>query len=582
MGVTAMVKTFGQLAAGIWTDLTTDTVQEQGLHVKYGIADNGPKDCVAGTGEASVTLRNDAGNSVSQQGAYSPNHASKRAGWTFGIPFAVAISHGSDAAVAVSTLTRSGSTATVTTAAAHGLSTDDWVIIAGAGQAEYNGIFQITVTGGSTFTYAVSGTPATPATGTITARKTYVKHRGKVQVIDPEAGQYLSQRAKIVSYDIMHDLAEADAREVTLQIDQGEDDLITALLDAVPSSAQPVARDLDAGVDTFPYAFDDLGGTVKALTAIQDVAIGAFALVALKGDGTFMLRSRSTRATGASVYTFNNTMHGLAVPSTQAKVWNLVRVTIRPKVVSAAATDELYTLPTGASIAIPQGETRETWTDYTDPNDRNVHIGGTSVVTALVGGTHYSANAAADGSGADLTASIAATITPFGSTAKWTLQNTNTTQTAYITLLKAIGKAVRNPGPQTYQSYTAKDYGVRPLDIELRYQSDADLARSYAIFVEQQYNELAPQINAITFLANDSSDFMTQALAREPGDIITITEAVTGLASVDAVIHSVELDVMPGPWIVCRWGLAPAAPFKSWVLGIAGRSELGETTRLGF
>jgi phage tail sheath protein FI len=42
-------------------------------------------------------------------------------------------------------------------------------VIAGANQAEYNGIVTITVTGASTFTYPVTGTPATPATGTITA-----------------------------------------------------------------------------------------------------------------------------------------------------------------------------------------------------------------------------------------------------------------------------------------------------------------------------------------------------------------------------------------------------------------------------
>jgi hypothetical protein len=44
------------------------------------------------------------------------------------------------------------------------------VTIAGATQTEYNGTFTITVTGASTFTYPVAGTPATPATGTITAQ----------------------------------------------------------------------------------------------------------------------------------------------------------------------------------------------------------------------------------------------------------------------------------------------------------------------------------------------------------------------------------------------------------------------------
>ncbi len=69
---------------------------------------------------------------------------------------------------AITSITRSGSTATVTTTAAHGLATNDKVVIRSANQNEYNGIQTITVTGASTFTYTVSGTPATPATGTIT------------------------------------------------------------------------------------------------------------------------------------------------------------------------------------------------------------------------------------------------------------------------------------------------------------------------------------------------------------------------------------------------------------------------------
>lgn len=71
----------------------------------------------------------------------------------------------------VSSITRSSSTATVTTAAAHGLVDGDLVRISGATQTEYNVDAYVTVTGATTFTYTVSGTPATPATGTILWQK---------------------------------------------------------------------------------------------------------------------------------------------------------------------------------------------------------------------------------------------------------------------------------------------------------------------------------------------------------------------------------------------------------------------------
>jgi len=66
------------------------------------------------------------------------------------------------------TITRVSTTATVAHTA-HGLVTGDDVIIRGADQPEYNGDQSITVTGANAYTYTVSGSPATPATGTITA-----------------------------------------------------------------------------------------------------------------------------------------------------------------------------------------------------------------------------------------------------------------------------------------------------------------------------------------------------------------------------------------------------------------------------
>jgi len=82
---------------------------------------------------------------------------------------------GNGDAVSVSSVVSSGTAPTVTataTASSHGFDTGDWVTIAGADQDGYNGTFRVTVTGASTFTYrVVSGTPDSPATGTITARE---------------------------------------------------------------------------------------------------------------------------------------------------------------------------------------------------------------------------------------------------------------------------------------------------------------------------------------------------------------------------------------------------------------------------
>lgn len=64
------------------------------------------------------------------------------------------------------TITRSGATATVAHTA-HNMATNDKVVIRGANQQEYNGIHQITFIDANSYSFAVSGTPTTPATGTI-------------------------------------------------------------------------------------------------------------------------------------------------------------------------------------------------------------------------------------------------------------------------------------------------------------------------------------------------------------------------------------------------------------------------------
>lgn len=70
----------------------------------------------------------------------------------------------------ITTIERSGSTATITFNAAHGLLKTAKITVSGCTQTEYNGTFSATVTNTTQVTYTVSGTPASPATGTPAAR----------------------------------------------------------------------------------------------------------------------------------------------------------------------------------------------------------------------------------------------------------------------------------------------------------------------------------------------------------------------------------------------------------------------------
>jgi hypothetical protein len=80
-------------------------------------------------------------------------------------------------------ITRSGSVATATMPSPHFLTTGKTVRIAGAAQPEYNGNFSVTVTGPNSFTFNVTGSPASPATGAISVRRP-----GQPVFINPDAG----------------------------------------------------------------------------------------------------------------------------------------------------------------------------------------------------------------------------------------------------------------------------------------------------------------------------------------------------------------------------------------------------------
>ncbi len=84
----------------------------------------------------------------------------------------------------ITSLTRVGSIVTAVTSVDHKLASGISGAIGGANEAEYNGTFTVTVIDAFTFTYVISGTPTTPATGTIT-----VNFDGaEVDVVTQDAG----------------------------------------------------------------------------------------------------------------------------------------------------------------------------------------------------------------------------------------------------------------------------------------------------------------------------------------------------------------------------------------------------------
>lgn len=132
--------------------------------------------------------------------------------------------------VNVSSITLSGTTATVTTAAAHNLSDGDPVLIAGANQAAYNGIKVITYTDSTHYTFETTAGTTTPATGTITSTpytETYFKYTKYIHALGKDLLQHESDGTlcEIVDTNYQDVAAPVNVLIRTGKIDAGTNNL---------------------------------------------------------------------------------------------------------------------------------------------------------------------------------------------------------------------------------------------------------------------------------------------------------------------------------------------------------------------
>ena len=171
---------------------------------------------------------------------------------------------------AVSSITRSSTTATVTTSIDHGYAVGDSVVVAGAVQTDYNGTFVITtVPSDTTFTYEVANSPTTPATGTITVELQQTQWILGERTMD-------EMRAMPVQADPPQYWAPQNIGAAT----------VTVQLDSIPSTAYILNADVEvnitdlsgSSVPAFPQDFHDIlvrGGLADELYKMEKYDLSA-------------------------------------------------------------------------------------------------------------------------------------------------------------------------------------------------------------------------------------------------------------------------------------------------------------------
>jgi hypothetical protein len=424
----------------------------------------------------------------------------------------------------------------------------------------------------------------------------YYKGVGTLITVIPDAGQYLRQAVICTVVDWMDEAATTRIRGIGIQTNQRSDQIINTI---VSNSVvrQPAATSYDTGQSTFAIALDNMNDTqTPVLAALADTTISELGYLYVKGGttgGVLKFEDRHARPKfGAAVGSFDETMVALTVTRSRADIINRVYVVVHPRTTAGSAS-VLYELTTTDSVpSIAGGNTIQITAPFREASIKSYRVAGTSVITP-VSGTDWIANTASDGSGSVITSDVAVTLATTAANAVTFNIVNNGTVTAYLTTLQVRGTEVAdisNTVMSAADATSATTYGERDSRVDMKYESNAgEFAFNIAEWILAVYKDPRYVIQKMSIVGNTSAYLMAQALAREPGDKITLAETMTGIAETGAssaeigyFINGCQFSVSAGGIIRVSWILSPAEQQNAWILQQVGASELGISTVLGF
>jgi hypothetical protein len=410
---------------------------------------------------------------------------------------------------------------------------------------------------------------------------TYPLFIGRIDHIDIRPGVKGPRSVLVTCSDYMAALQKALLPPVEAMTEVRSDDVIRRIIEECDT--QPHAITFGMGSETFPFALD-VAANPSLLTECQRVCLSEQGRLYVLSDGTLVFEGRSQRQTDITFdTTLVNTMNELAVERSRDSIVNQLQVTAYPRRVDTLSDTVLYTLPADVSpITIQPGDTQRIRVDYSDPTQEGSPVGAVDVQTPTF--------TLLDPAGADRSAEavVAFVGDPGGTNADIDITN-NTSVPLNLTAFELTGRAVYRSAPVTLPAFMDADsirqWGPQPRTLDLTLTGDVNLADAIGRQIIASRSRPQTRATAVGFPGNRDASRMVDALSRQPGDRIGLTETVSGLVSTTGLhIQGVERLIGPASLRVARWTLGPAPSDDLptlWQLGVAGYGELGDTTYLG-
>lgn len=419
---------------------------------------------------------------------------------------------------------------------------------------------------------------------TYSATDRYQLH-GRISEIEPMAGRYLGRRTRVIVTDYMNELTSRYIDILAIQNEKKSDELLDTLVDSMDIA--PQATDYDVGLDTFALAFHDLQGEKQVASSVaQKIVQSDLSKLYVRGDATggetLTLENRQADLDKTSQLTLNDTMTGLQVERNRTNIRNRTVVSFRP-VIRGSGAEILYTLPD--SISLSPSATFTLTALYRDP-DGGGRISGENMITP-VAETDFSFSSL-DGIGNDLNASLGvslnATYNTGGDRAEITFTNNSGTTTGYLWFFQLRGIALRMRDAVevvSEDSASITAYGEKRIQFNTPYQNNFNMAKGIADYLKSKWANPKYKINKVSFVGNVSATLMSAAVNRDLGDMITVTETVTGV-NTSLIIIGRRVTITSGNIWHVEYTTRDADTGDYFLLGTAGSSELGTTTTLGF
>jgi hypothetical protein len=431
---------------------------------------------------------------------------------------------------------------------------------------------------------------------------------GWIDALEPDAGLYGEQRVRVTATGWLAFAAKAPALGLSVQAAVRDDQLLPMLTALVPT--QPYATAFATGLEPYPLALDDIDPAEEmVLDAIDRVVMSGFYRLHEAADGTLVGEARQTRQLFQTVDALTITdvapggqpglalVEGLRASRRLDRVMNQFIVTLTPRRVDASPV-VVYSLPlTGSPLTVPPLSTVSFVGNFVDPDQPSQQISAINLRISDGGGGDVIGTSGFLPTGdfqfgtaaglTDMTASSTVAVGYEGNRVTFTIANLDPERQMVCFLLQCRGQGV-----YTYQQVVAvvsdpaslRIRGKNSVSLTCPYQADPNFAQSAAQYLLHLYGPSTTQLDQAVplFIPNTDEATLDALLALEISAPVSISESVIGLSAGKYWLDGIEEEYDERVNASVQLRLTPRDPQPYWEIGVAGYSEIGQTTFAGF